>query len=383
MLSPVSHAPADDTSSGGRAPMRKRIRTPRAAHPRPSRRFPPLRTGKRSPMTTGALHSLKVVNFTQGGLQAIETRSLRADYGTVVRVEHASVGVTDVMAARGGYLLHPRPGFTTGYDFVGVVESTPRRSSQIPVGTRVAGILPRMGTHTAEIVVDPRVLARVPSALEPSVAATVPLDAITARFALKLISPPESRSLLVQGAGGAVGSWIVQFALSMGIRVYGTASKRSILHATSLGARCYDYEDPAWKEKLRTESGGVDAVIDHTGDRSLESIVNRRGRIVRVAFGGPFGQEKQATLRGSIYTSLHRLGRPRQIICSVPLSYFRHRYRFREMLEEVLRGLEAGQFHAPEPQIFSFGRFDEAFKETVTTRPGRKTVLSVSNHSYR
>lgn len=51
-------------------------------------------------------------------------QSLRPPRGNdvVVRVTHASVGATDVLARRGGYVFQPLPGFTPGYDLVGELE---------------------------------------------------------------------------------------------------------------------------------------------------------------------------------------------------------------------------------------------------------------------
>ncbi|RWZ52736.1 hypothetical protein ELQ90_01975 [Labedella phragmitis] len=45
----------------------------------------------------------------------------------------------------GGYLLHPFPGFVTGYDIVGVVEEASVLAPAIRPGTRVVALLPRMG----------------------------------------------------------------------------------------------------------------------------------------------------------------------------------------------------------------------------------------------
>ena len=69
-----------------------------------------------------------------GGPEVVELRTTEArppTRGRVrVRVTHASLGSTDALARRGGYLLQPRPGFTPGYDLVGVVETSTRESEE-------------------------------------------------------------------------------------------------------------------------------------------------------------------------------------------------------------------------------------------------------------
>ena len=131
-----------------------------------------------------------------------------------MHVTHTAVGVTDALAAHGDYLLHPRSGFVPGYDFVGTVEQLPAHApAELRVGDRVAGILPHMGAHASHLTVSPSLLVRIPDTLDSSVAATVPLDALTAYFALDALAPG-SRKVLVQGAGGAVGAWAMQLRVS-------------------------------------------------------------------------------------------------------------------------------------------------------------------------
>jgi NADPH:quinone reductase len=69
-----------------------------------------------------------------GGPEVIEIRSSplrrRPHRRTRVRVTHASVGATDVLARHGWYLFQPVPGFTPGYDFVGEVLEPAQGSSR-------------------------------------------------------------------------------------------------------------------------------------------------------------------------------------------------------------------------------------------------------------
>ncbi len=335
----------------------------------------------RCSVTPAPHRALRVHRFSRNGLRTYEAPRMRtADRKATVRVEYASVGATDVMAANGGYLLHPVPGFTTGYDFVGTVERLPASGSpHIAVGDRVAGILPRMGAHATKIAADLQSLVRVPDAVKPSVAATIPLDAVTAIYALSLASRREPRTLLVQGAGGSVGAWLVQLARANGILVYGTASGHSAAHATNLGARCYDYTDSDWKDRLRSDApDGVDGIIDHTGDRSLASLVSDRGCIVRTAFGGSPGRQMQATLRGSLLAAVHRTGHPREQICSIPLSFAGMRSQFRTALVEALDDVQKGKLRPPDPEVVPFEKFEQAFQCATTIPAGRKVVMSMA-----
>src|SRR4029453_91130 len=147
-----------------------------------------------------------------GGPEVIEIRTAPdgapAPGRVRVRIAHASLGSTDALARRGGDLPQPRPGFTPGYDFVGVIEtSTPESDARgLTVGTRVAACLPRMGAHATAIDLPPSRLVRVPDALPSEVAAALPLDLVTAGLARSLAALPPAGSLLAAGASGPGGA---------------------------------------------------------------------------------------------------------------------------------------------------------------------------------
>jgi NADPH:quinone reductase and related Zn-dependent oxidoreductases len=170
---------------------------------------------------------------------------------------------------------------------VGVIERLPAgERSGLHVGQRVASILPRMGAHASLISIAPSLLVPVPDLLDSAIAATVPLDAVTALFALDALAV-SSGAVLVQGAGGAVGSWVAQLATARGLTVCGTASPRSRAYAERFTASVFDYADPTWIEQLLdVTAGGVDGAIDHTGGGSVRQAVRAAGRVVRTAFGG-------------------------------------------------------------------------------------------------
>src|SRR6185312_11967497 len=63
----------------------------------------------------------RVSRFGDPTAMVLAREPLRPPRGNdvIVRVTHASLGATDLLARRGGYVLQPAPGFVTGYDFVG------------------------------------------------------------------------------------------------------------------------------------------------------------------------------------------------------------------------------------------------------------------------
>jgi NADPH:quinone reductase-like Zn-dependent oxidoreductase len=292
-----------------------------------------------------------------------------------VRVTHASVGSTDVLARAGGYLLQPVPGFTPGYDLVGeIVEGGDDRMPELVPGARVAACLARMGSNTQWIDLRPERLVTVPDSLDSATAAALPLDLMTATMALRMAHPLPGSSVLIQGVAGNVGRILAQRAGGLGLRVLGTASARNRGVAESLGAAFLDYADAGWHERLLDlVPGGVDTIVDHTGDRSLRSLVAHGGIIVRTSFTGRRGRERVDTIRGSVLAALPI--RPREQVCSVPFLVARRPLAFRRLLRSGLSDVARGAIVAPHVTVVPFEDVASAHRLVEAGTP-MKVVLA-------
>lgn len=298
----------------------------------------------------------------------------------LVRVTHASLGSTDALARRGGYLLQPRPGFTPGYDFVGVVEATtPDAAARgLAVGTRVAACLPRMGSHAGSMLVPPRLLVPVPDALPSEVAAALPLDAVTAGLAFRLARPRPGGALFVQGASGAVGSLVAQRAIATGHRVFGTASPSNRAAVEALGATWLDYRDPEFAARVRADTGGgADAAVDHTGSNGVRAAVASTGTVVRLSFVGRPGRERRDTLTGSIATLMRAAARPRERLVSVPFLVATRPALARALLADGLARVARGELRAPAVEVLPFADAREAHARLDRGLAGTKLVLAM------
>lgn len=296
--------------------------------------------------------------------------------GCRVRVTHASVGSTDVIARRGDYLLHPLPGFISGYDFVGVLKTVTAsaRRRGLEQGQRVAGILPNMGAHASLLNVPASLMVAVPDDLASEVAATLPLDGVTAKHALDLLLPGGS-SVFISGVTGAVGFLAAQLALDRKLRVAGTAPQASITSAGRYGAIAFDYRDADWQNRVLKEFGPVDGLIDHTGATLVRKIVNAKRRIVRTAFGGAAGQQKKATATGFTRTLARRIANPSEVLCSTPIYVAVKRAAYRRDLGALFEMASRGQLTVPTPDLYNSGQLPAALKAAGSQRVGAKAVL--------
>ncbi|AYN15884.1 zinc-binding alcohol dehydrogenase family protein [Pseudomonas monteilii] len=207
---------------------------------------------------------MKAVVYTQPGLPIHAPQSLYdAELPTpkpgardlLVEVRAIAVNPVDtkIRASRGGD--QPQ---VLGWDAVGVVREVGPEVTLFRPGDEVfyAGAIDRPGSYSELHVVDERIVGHKPRSLDNASAAALPLTSITAwellfdRLGVEE-NGGEGQRLLVVGAGGGVGSILVQLASKLTrLTVIGTASRP---------------ETQAWVKAL-----GAHHVIDHTESLPLQ-----------------------------------------------------------------------------------------------------------------
>ena len=200
----------------------------------------------------------------------------QAEAGTVlVRVRAASVNAGDWRLTRGlpliarpmmGGLRGPSPA-VRGWDFAGVVESVGAGVEELAVGEEVFG----NGVSTFAQLVSAKAdrVAPKPGSLTFEEAAAIPVAGVSALQSLRRAEIEPGRRVLVNGAGGGVGTFSVQIAKWLGADVTAVCSGRNAELARSLGAdRVIDYA----VEDFTRERGAYDVVVDNVGNRSLRAM---------------------------------------------------------------------------------------------------------------
>jgi NADPH:quinone reductase-like Zn-dependent oxidoreductase len=165
-------------------------------------------------------------------LQVVEQPDPVPGSGAVlVRVRAACVNPADIGARLGLIPGGPvPPPFLLGWDIAGEVVQVGAGVSDLRVGESVVGMIPwhlargAIGGYAQFVVADAEWLVPVPAGLDPAVAATVPLNALTAHRALEIMALSEPATILVTGASGGVGGFAAQLAVHAGHRVLATAT---------------------------------------------------------------------------------------------------------------------------------------------------------------
>ncbi|MEW2298455.1 medium chain dehydrogenase/reductase family protein [Streptomyces sp. NPDC006655] len=188
----------------------------------------------------------------------------------VVRVEATGVSFAEQQMRRGRYYDQPPFPFVPGYDLVGTVETTGAGVAPGLVGARVAALV-KVGGWASHVLLDAADAVAVPPGVDAAEAETLVVNGITAWQMLHRKARVRSGgTILVHGANGGVGTVLVQLARAAGLRVIGTASPRHHDALRDLGVTPVDYRDEDVPARVRELApGGVDAVFDHLGGRSV------------------------------------------------------------------------------------------------------------------
>lgn len=158
-----------------------------------------------------------------------------------------------------------------GREAAGVVVETGPGVSAFVVGDEVFGH-PLGGTYSEYALLPVAGTARKPAAVSWADAATLPVAAATAYDGIRQLDLPARATLLVNGAGGGVGTAALQIARHEGLRVVGTASPAKKDFVESLGAVHVPY-GPGVADRIREAAPqGVDAVYDLVGGESLRAV---------------------------------------------------------------------------------------------------------------
>jgi NADPH:quinone reductase-like Zn-dependent oxidoreductase len=219
----------------------------------------------------------------------------------LVRVEAAGVGPWDP-AIVGGHLGTFGFPFTPGADLAGQVLAVGPGVDGFAPGDAVWAYPGLVGAWQEVVTVPATAAARRPRSIDGPEAGGMPVVALTAYQGLvEVLDVQPTESVLITGAGGAVGSIAVQVGAWLGARVIGTASSDDHEWLGGLGATdVLDYGGP-WLDQLRDLAyDGVDAVLDLVGGDALTEAVyatRDRGRVATTVVRDEVRTERGITVR--------------------------------------------------------------------------------------
>ncbi|MGW5263106.1 zinc-binding dehydrogenase [Microbispora sp. NPDC004025] len=231
-----------------------------------------------------------------GAVRVVETPDPEPGPGQVrIRVEAAAVNPIDLITASGAlpdYGLTPRlEAYALGWDVAGVVDRAGAGVTALRSGERVIGLSDRLTDRPKAqsdlVVLDETAVAPAPAGVAAPEASTLPLNALTAVQALDLAGLDKGETLLVTGAAGGLGGYLVELATARGIRVAAVSAPGDEPLVRGFGAEWFIPRGADLAATVRAVvPGGVDSVVDAAvaGLPALDAVRNG-GAFVAVAAG--------------------------------------------------------------------------------------------------
>ncbi|WBB80510.1 NADP-dependent oxidoreductase [Micromonospora sp. WMMD882] len=206
----------------------------------------------------------------------------------LVRVAAAAVNPVDLQVRSGEHAAHVRVPFPMilGWDLAGTVVQVGAGVSAFAPGDPVVAMSAQMatgvGTYAELVALDAALVAPAPRSVPLAHAAALPLAGLTAEQALDVLDLPAGRTLLVTGAAGSVGGFVVELARTRGLEViaHGRPGDAGTVSAVPAGAA------DGWIDTAGLP-GAIQGVRD--GGRAVSIVptaapVAERGIEVRMSF---------------------------------------------------------------------------------------------------
>ena len=218
---------------------------------------------------------MKAVGFKKfGGPEVLEVMEFsdNAIGSDEIKIQNyaSAVNPTDIVS-RSGLIKHFIKDFSLpcvpGMDFAGtVIEIGENVKTGIKVGESVMGMVMPNGIHGAysdQLILNQFAVVRIPKNASFIEAATLPMNGLTARLSLDLLSLKKGQTIAVTGGPGAYGGYVIQLAKADGLIVIADSNNSDHKLLKDLGA---DHIIPRGKnfveEIRRIFPKGVDGIAD-------------------------------------------------------------------------------------------------------------------------
>ena len=185
----------------------------------------------------------------------------------LVEVSYSSVNDYDWALSTGKPLLYRflfglhRPKLKPGMEMSGVVQKIGIKIKNLRVGDRVCGDLSddRFGSFADYVVVKEKSIIKIPDNLTLEEAATLPHAGLLAQQGIELLDDKKCKKILINGAGGGVGTLALQILKKDGVRIDGIDTGKKLKDMKELGFdNAFDYK----KSNLRKIYEKYDFILD-------------------------------------------------------------------------------------------------------------------------
>ena len=252
----------------------------------------------------GALvHPMKAVRYCEYGVVTFDDveKPVPKDNQVLIKVRAASLNWLDAAVVRDSWLVRLVAGLRKprdtrlGRDVAGEVEAVGKDVTQFKPGDDVFGSV--SGSLAEYVCSSGRALVRKPANVSFEQAASVPHAGQTALQGLRAGKIQAGQKVLINGATGGVGTFVVQIAKAFGAEVTAVCSTRNIELVRSIGA---DHVIDYTKEDFTRSEQRYDMIFDNVGNRSAAErrrVLTPKGICVLAGLGGTSASSDQTLKR--------------------------------------------------------------------------------------
>lgn len=242
----------------------------------------------------------------------------------------------------------------------------------------------KLGAFAEFTVVHEELVAKMPSTIEFTTAAGVPLAGLTALQALRdELQVKKGQNIFISGGAGGVGSFAIQIAKQLGARIATTASAQAEKQMLKLGADIVvDYTREQFEQVLHGYDGAFDLIGGDTLMKTFE-ILKCGAKVVSIA-GVPEPQTAKKDLKtGPILAALFWLAswRVRRQARKHNISY---RYYFMhpsaDDLSELAMLIDQQKLEVVIDRVFPFEQIAEAMAYLEQGHAKGKVIVQMVNH---
>lgn len=301
------------------------------------------------------------------------------DHEVLIKVQAASVNSWDwdllkgmplIVRLAGGGLLAPKRKIL-GCDVAGTVEATGRSVKRLQPGDEVVGDVSgcHWGTFAEYVCADEEVLALKPADLRFEEAASVPQAGVLAwQGLLKYGAVEKDSKVLINGAGGGVGTFAIQIAKMYGAQVTAVDHPAKLGMLRSLGAdHVIDYTQEDFTQNTKQYDLILDVMVRHSG-RAYRRVLGDTGKLVMI--GGNIPRVFRITLGQLLnpFRGAKKLG----ILAHQP---------DRKDLEAVMELMVAGKVKPVIDRIYPLSKVPEAMQYMGEGRAKGKLVIGLNKEA--
>jgi NADPH:quinone reductase len=282
-----------------------------------------------------------------------------------VKVEAASVNPADLFMMGGAYkdrMEHHFP-LIPGADLSGIVDAVGEGVTEFKLGDAVFGMHGKpsvgQGTLAERVAATTGTIARRPAAIDSEFGAALPLAGVSALQMVEAANLRPGDSVVVIGAAGGIGSFVVQLAAAAGAQPIAVTLAANHDYVRGLGAtETIDYSDQDVVATVRSmHPDGVAAVFDQAGDKDLTAglgeLIRKGGHLFSMRGAADEDHLAQHGVTGvNVMTQTTT-----------------------DKLARLAAMVEAGKLRRPEIKAFPLEKAGEAFAEIGTRHVRGKLVV--------